>query len=337
MPNAYGRDLDLNLLRVFAVVADTGSATVAASRLYLTQPAVSAALRRLTTVVGAPLFVRSGRGLALTRRGRRLRDGIAPHLQRIIDAALGAEAFDPRTSERTIRLGLADSAELWLLPRLLRVLEEEAPRMRIISIPGVFRTVAASLAESSLASGSGTTGLDAAVTVADDLPATIRRQALYTGGFTCLYDPRQGRLRSLTEEAYFARHHVIVSHNGDLRGIVEDQLKKTRLIRCSVASFAHLGAILDGTTLLATIPHPVADQIRAVRPHLEKKKLPFDLQPSDMELLWPAATDDDDACRFVREKILALAGTKRSAEGARRSRLPNTLSVLDGSRNQPHK
>ena len=44
MPSAYGRDLDLNLLRVFVVVAETGSVTAAASGLYLTQPAVSAAL-----------------------------------------------------------------------------------------------------------------------------------------------------------------------------------------------------------------------------------------------------------------------------------------------------
>ena len=69
----YGRDLDLNLLRVFAVVADAGSVTTAAERLYLTQPAVSAALRRLATAVGTPLFVRRGRGLALTSRGERLR------------------------------------------------------------------------------------------------------------------------------------------------------------------------------------------------------------------------------------------------------------------------
>jgi DNA-binding transcriptional LysR family regulator len=44
MNRNYGRDLDLNLLRVIQVVADTGSVTEAAGILYLTQPAVSAAL-----------------------------------------------------------------------------------------------------------------------------------------------------------------------------------------------------------------------------------------------------------------------------------------------------
>jgi LysR family transcriptional activator of mexEF-oprN operon len=307
MPSAYGRDLDLNLLRVFAVVAETGSVTVAASRLYLTQPAVSAALRRLTAVIGAPLFARSGRGLVLTSRGARLRDGLKPHLQPIVDAALAPPTFDPATSERTIRIGFADSAELWLLPRLLRVLETEAPRMRVVSIPVQFRTIAAALAA----------GLDAAVTVADELPPNIRRRPLHTDGFTCLYDPRHSRLRTLTEKEYFARAHVIVSYNGDLRGIVEDALHKTRNVRCSVSSFAHIGAIIEGTAMLATIPHRVADQLREVRPHLKKKPLPFEIEASPLDLLWPVATDDDEPCRFVRAKVVDIAREAATRAGRR--------------------
>jgi len=299
MPKVYGRDLDLNLLRVFAVVAETGSVTRAASHLYLTQPAVSAALRRLTTTIGARLFVRSGRGLVLTSRGERLRAGLQPHLQALVDAALAPPTFDPATSDRTIRLGLADSAELWLLPPLLRVLEREAPHMRVVAIPVQFRTVGAALAG----------GLDAAITVADELPGTIRRARLMTGGFTCLYDPRHARLRRLTEAEYFARDHIIVSYNGDLRGIVEDLVHKTRKVRCSISSFANLGALIDGTAMLATIPALVASHIRATRPHLATRALPFAIAGSYSELLWPAATDDDEPCQYVRAKIVEIART----------------------------
>ncbi|HEY6077292.1 MAG TPA: LysR family transcriptional regulator [Polyangiaceae bacterium] len=310
MPSVYGRDLDLNLLRVFAVVAETGSVTAAASRLYLTQPAVSAALRRLTTVIGAPLFARSGRGLVLTSRGERLRAGLQPHLQRIIDAALDPPSFDPKTSERVLRIGVADSAELWLLPRLLRVLEREAPGMRVVSIPVQFRTVAAALAS----------GLDAAITVADELPANIRRERLYTDSYTCLYDPRHARLRTLSEKEYFARPHVIVSYNGDLRGIVEDSFHKTRNVRCSVPSFAHVAALIEGSPMLATIPHLIADHIIALRPQLKKKPLPFEIQGSGLELLWPVASDDDGPSRFLRSKIAELAKAAASSPQQRLSK-----------------
>ena len=301
MQENYGRDLDLNLLRVFAVVADTGSVTVAASRLYLTQPAVSAALRRLTTAVGAPLFVRQGRGLALTSRGERLRASLRPHLQALVDAALGDADFDPATSERTLRIGLSDAAELWLLPELLRVLAREAPRMRVIAVPVQFRTVAAALA----------TGLDAALTVADELPATIRRQEVFRGGFVCLFDPRHVKVRRLRERDYFAHDHVIVSYNGDLRGVVEDMLRKQRRVRCSVPSFASVGALVDGSALIATVPAIVAKHIRTVRPHLRTAALPFQLGTAPAELLWPATSDDDAPGQFVRAKIIEIA--KRAA------------------------
>jgi LysR family transcriptional activator of mexEF-oprN operon len=297
MTENYGRDLDLNLLRVFALVAETGSVTAAASRLYLTQPAVSAALRRLTSALGARVFVRDGRGLRLTSRGHQLLAAIRPSLKTIVDAVVAAPPFDPKTSDRTLRLGMADAAEVWILPALLRVLAREAPNMRVVAIPVQFRTIVAALAD----------GLDAAISVADALPSTMRREPLYRGGFVCLHDPRRTKLRKLTEAEYFAREHVIVSYNGDLRGIVEDMFRKQRKIRCSVSSFANLGAIVDDSALLATVPEIVATQIRATRPHLATKPLPFSLAGTATELIWPIATDDDEPCRFARDRIRAIA------------------------------
>ena len=64
MNAGYGRDLDLNLLRVFAVVVDTGSVTAAASRLYLAQPAVSAAHPELTHRPSSSVLVLRARARA---------------------------------------------------------------------------------------------------------------------------------------------------------------------------------------------------------------------------------------------------------------------------------
>src|SRR5215510_4438618 len=140
MHDVYGRNLDLNLLRVFVVVASAGSVTQAASQLYLTQPAVSAALRRLTAAVGAPLFVRSGRGLSLSQRGERLFTSARPLLEALVSATLSPPVFDPRTSDRTLRIGLSDAMEDWLLAPLLRALETLAPQLRLIAVPVQFRT-----------------------------------------------------------------------------------------------------------------------------------------------------------------------------------------------------
>ncbi len=301
MSENYERDLDLNLLRVFLVVAEQGSVTAAAAKLYLTQPAVSAALRRLTRAIGEPLFAREGRGLSLTHRGRRLLAVVGPHLSAIIDAAVNDEPFDPASSTRTFYLGLSDAMESWLFPPLLREMATDAPHMRFVVKRVQFRTVARALAEQRV---------DMAVTVADELPASIQRKPVLRGGFVCLFDPRHARVkRRVTERAYFEHDHVIVSYNGDLRGLIEDVYDKARRVRCSVPSFNNVGAVVDGTALMATVPARVARHILTLRPHLRTAPVPLEprLEGTGLELLWRAADDDDPAAAFVRDRVAALA------------------------------
>ncbi|WP_175422844.1 LysR family transcriptional regulator [Vibrio parahaemolyticus] len=58
--------MDLNLIQTFLVVAEFQSYTKAAEQLGLTQPAVSAAIKRLEQVADKQLFVKKGRGITLT-------------------------------------------------------------------------------------------------------------------------------------------------------------------------------------------------------------------------------------------------------------------------------
>jgi LysR family transcriptional activator of mexEF-oprN operon len=305
MQDNYARDFDLNLLRVFVVVASARSVTRAASQLYLTQPAVSAALRRLQAAVGAALFVRSGRGLILSQRGERLFASVRPMLEDMLNAALAPPTFDPATSERSVRLGLSDAMDGWLLAPLLRVLEHKAPHLRLISTPVQFRTVGEALASRSV---------DLAITVADELPASIRRQPLMHGSFVCVFDPKRVKLGTkISEREYFAHEHVIVSYNGDLRGIVEDLFEKQRRVRCSVSSFSHVGTIVEGSALLATVPVGIAQYILSLQPKLRTAQLPFAMTGTAIELLWPSSNDDDDALRFVREQLVEVAASLPTA------------------------
>jgi LysR family transcriptional activator of mexEF-oprN operon len=228
---------------------------------------------------------------------------VRPHLSALIDASLGLEAFDPASSTRTFRIGMSDAMESWLLPALLRALQRDAPHMRFIVTQVQFRTVGRALAERHV---------DFAVTVADELPASVRRQPLMSSGFVCLFDPRHAGIKQrVSERAYFAHEHVIVSYNSDLRGIIEDAFGKTRRVRCSVSTFSSIGAIVDGTALLATVPDVIARHIVEIRPHLRTARLPATLAPGheapSVDLLWLAADDDDPASAFVRAHIAKVA------------------------------
>lgn len=312
MNDVDGRDLDLNLLRVFVVVAELGSVTAAGRRLYLTQPAISAALKRLRVAVGAPLFAREGRGIVLTDRGRQLLDAARPHLRGLVQAVVAPHGFDPAQSERTVRLGLSDMHDVWLLPPLLRILREQAPRMRLLVSPVQFRTVGEAIVSGRV---------DLALTVADELPAGVERQALFTGGFTCLYDPRHTRLgRKVSLERYLAHRHVVVSYNDDFAGLVEDALGIRRDAQVAVASFHVLGTVVDGSPLLATVPALWARHLVALRPHLRTAQLPFAFEGQPIEVLWRGARGDDGAVGFVRQRIVELAAAEARASVTRGGR-----------------
>ena len=296
MNAVYERDLDLNLLRVFAVVADAGSVTLAASRLYLTQPAVSAALRRFAEFVGAELFARQGRGLVLTTRGAELLAATRHHLAPLVDAVMAPPSFDPRSSTATVRLGLSESTEGWILPPLLALLRAEAPGLQILVLPVQFRTI-----EDALMSRR----VDLAVSIADELPKSVQRRKLFTSGFVCVFDPRHARLgKTLAEKEYFAHEHVVVSYAGDLRGIVEDATGKSRRVRVSVPSFNYVAEVVAGSPLLATLPEPLARHLLRHRPELRALPMPFSLEGSAMELLWLKLADDDPVSRFMRDVIV---------------------------------
>jgi DNA-binding transcriptional LysR family regulator len=72
MDRAVTRNLDIDLLRSFAAVADSGSFTAAAELVARTQSAVSVQIKRLEEILGRKVFERTSRSLALTRAGETL-------------------------------------------------------------------------------------------------------------------------------------------------------------------------------------------------------------------------------------------------------------------------
>ncbi len=77
---------DLELYRVFCTVARCGSLSHAARELYISQPAVSQAMRRLEDSLGCHLFTRTSRGITLTSEGRLLY-GYADKAVNLVNAA----------------------------------------------------------------------------------------------------------------------------------------------------------------------------------------------------------------------------------------------------------
>ena len=92
------RDVNLNLLVVFAVLMRERSTTRAAERLLLSQPAVSHSLKRLRALFADELFTRVSQGLVPTVRAHRLYEDLLPSL-RSIESTLRANGPAPQNSK----------------------------------------------------------------------------------------------------------------------------------------------------------------------------------------------------------------------------------------------
>jgi DNA-binding transcriptional LysR family regulator len=117
--------LDIDLLKTFVAICETGSFKAASDIVARTQSAVSLQIKKLEEQLGHELLKRYAQGVAPTEQGELLLSH-ARHILRAHDQALGA--FDKRAEPgRHLVLGISADYGQVLLPRVLEALEQERP------------------------------------------------------------------------------------------------------------------------------------------------------------------------------------------------------------------
>lgn len=127
MPAA--RDLPpLNALRAFEATARLAGMSAAAKDLHVTHGAVSRQIRALEEALGRPLFVRQGRGLALTPAGEQLHETAGTAFGQLRDTWARLGRAD---TNRPLVLGCPGSLlARWVIPRLEH-LRRDLPALRL--------------------------------------------------------------------------------------------------------------------------------------------------------------------------------------------------------------
>ncbi|WP_344503229.1 LysR family transcriptional regulator [Dactylosporangium maewongense] len=132
------------MLEVFRVVARQRSITAAAATLRYTQSAVSRQVAALELEVGARLFDRLPRGVALTEEGRCLLEHATAVLDRLALARREVTAVHAGTAGR-LRVGAFATADAALVPRALARFRAGHPDVRLSLIEGVTGRLLAAL------------------------------------------------------------------------------------------------------------------------------------------------------------------------------------------------
>ena len=125
------RGVDLNLLPVFEAVYEERSLSRAATRLAMTQPAVSHAMTRLRGVFEDALFIRQSRGMAPTAVADVIYAGLRDALASVRDAVTEARGFDAKTSRRSFFVAIPHPLGPLMAVRLRQRLAAAAPNVKV--------------------------------------------------------------------------------------------------------------------------------------------------------------------------------------------------------------
>lgn len=116
--------MDWEKLRLFHAVAEAGSFTEAARRLHQSQPALSRQIQALETDLGAALFHRHARGLALTHEGEQLLAAARNVSERIDSAERSIQATRSKPSGELRLTTTVSFGSTWLIHHLKDFLEQ---------------------------------------------------------------------------------------------------------------------------------------------------------------------------------------------------------------------
>ena len=128
--------VNLELYRVFHTVAKCGSLTKAAEELYISQPAVSQAIKQLESQLGTTLFNRTHRGMELSVQGGKI---IFPKVEEalsLLDSAENTLIELKTTATGTIRVGATDSIFSNILADKIAEYHDKYPAVKFDLITG---------------------------------------------------------------------------------------------------------------------------------------------------------------------------------------------------------
>jgi DNA-binding transcriptional LysR family regulator len=297
------RNIDLNLIRTFVTLYKAKSVTLAADKLFVTQPSVSYALSKLREIFNDRLFVRAKEGMEPTAYATQLY-GVFNHSLKSIEHTLeGAQNFEAFSTEKRFTLAMTDLGEMALLPRIFKKLQKKAPNLELEVIPLEIDKVDEWLA----------TGRVDAVICSRTIPSSqVERRVILKEQYVCVMHQQFSLdCDELTMEQFISQKHALVTRSLG-HGLAEEVLSEmgvNRKISLVLPHFSVLPYLLKQTELMVILPRKIANEFLDVVP-LKVYPLPFEVPSFEVALYWSKLSIESPSLHWFREIIAAAVGAE---------------------------
>lgn len=285
--------LDLNLLKALDALLDERSVTRAASRLALTQPAVSGMLNRLRDRFDDPLFIRAPHGIVPTNRALALAEPVKRILSEI-NVLLQPETFNPAELHMTFEIAANDNDMQSIGLPFVLALKRQAPHVKVVFSSFHHLDIQARLSRG---------GLDLILWDPDNAFPSLHSRTLYHERYVCVM--RKGHpaaaLDSLSLDQFCSFEHVLVSYEGaKFAGVTDEALAKIgrrRHVSLSITSFLLLPSILKKSDFIAVAPEHLVRGVSG----LKVMDPPISIPGYTKIMAWHERNHADQAQQWLRQ------------------------------------
>jgi DNA-binding transcriptional LysR family regulator len=293
--------LDLNLLVTLEALLVEQNVTRAAQRLHLSQPAVSAQLRRLRTLFDDPLLVPLQRGMAPTAKALELLEPLRRSLDQLRSTVSEHHRFDPQAASLDVNIACTDYVQAALVQPFVLLLRQRFPGVRI-----ALHHLDPNGLEAKMAKGK----IDLALMTPGEEQGRLRSRHLFEERYVLIGRRDHPALRSGISVAQFcALEHVIVSLDGGAFSTPLDTglaaLGHQRKVVFSAASFLSVPGIVAQSDLVALVP---ARLVRNAAVMLDVVDCAFPVPGFSVSMLWHERNHGHQAQRWLRAMVAEFAG-----------------------------
>jgi DNA-binding transcriptional LysR family regulator len=295
--------LDLNLLVSLDVLLQECNVTRAATRLHISQPALSAQLARLRQLFNDPLLIpaESGRGMTATARALALRGPLRSALAGLGSVIRSEPSFDPCAQTRTFQVAIGDNATTLVGLPLIELLGKSAgPGIRVAFSMSEPDKLVAHLEEGEI---------DLLIDAQRVIPGSAKMRILLRQPFVMAQ--RKGHPRGTAEldlDTYCSLRHVVASSaRGRVLGYMDEYLEllgRQRNVALSVPQFGMVPEVLRTSDYVSTLPNVLLARFAHL---VDVFDLPFDAAPFTLAMAWHPRNHIDPAVQWLRDLVVAAS------------------------------
>jgi DNA-binding transcriptional LysR family regulator len=295
------KSTELNLIPIFVAIYEEQNLSRAASRMNISQPAVSKALARLRDVYNEPLFHRTTSGVEPTTFASDIYPAMAAALKNFTSTLSASRDFDPKISSRVFSIACVSTASYELMPRAMKLISKSAPGIGL-EVPPLFTEDY----ESDLRlqrhdviidmTPRGRTMLKHEVISSEELVVVCRAD------HPTIHD-------SIDMTQFLGQEHVVVSRWHARKSLLSSEhfsdLEKRRIVY-RAAGVVEMLPVIEGSDYIGVLP---ISSVRCFSSKYNVKTLPlpFQLDNLDLCMIWHPSRTNEPSHKWLRSKIKAAA------------------------------